>query len=133
MAGCGKDSDPAPAKTKTELITKSTWKFDKATAGGIDVSTNPQIACYTDNTITFASNLSGTTIEGANVCTTPTPANFTWSFQNSEATLRLSFVLFTGGSSDFTIVSLNETNLVLSQMLTIAPFPPTTVEVTFKH
>lgn len=133
ITGCGKDKEDTPAKTKTELISQSTWKFDKAMAGGMDVSSNPAIVCYTDNTITFAANLSGTTAEGANVCSSPTPANFTWNFLNNENTLHFSFVLFPGGSPDFTIVSLTEANLVLSQQLTIAPFPPTTVEVTFEH
>jgi Lipocalin-like domain len=134
-SSCSKNDDPAPAvKTKTQLITTGSWKFDKATASGAgDISTNPLLACYIDNIITFAPNLSGTINEGAAVCTTPAPANFTWSFQNSEALLRLSFTLFPGGSPDFTIISLNETSLVLSQQMTIAPYPTTTIEVSFKH
>ena len=39
FTGCGKDDDDQPAaKTKTELITTSTWKFSSATVGGSDVS-----------------------------------------------------------------------------------------------
>jgi hypothetical protein len=134
-SSCSKNDDSTPtAKTKTELITLSSWKFDKATASGAgDISTNPSLACYIDNILAFSSNLSGTINEGANVCTTPAPASFTWSFQNSETLLRLSFTLFPGGSPDFTIISLNETSLVLSQQMTIAPYPTTTIEVTFKH
>jgi hypothetical protein len=136
-SSCSKNDDSTPtAKTKTELITLSPWKFDKATASVAgDISTNPFLACYTDNILAFSSNLSGTINEGANVCTTPAPASFTWSFQNSETLLRFSFTLFPGGSPDFTIVSLTETNIVLSQQMTI-PGPPsitTTVEITFKH
>ena len=132
---CSKNDDSTPkAKTKTELITLSPWKFNKATASGAgDISTNPLLTCYTDNILAFSSNLSGTINEGSVVCTTPAPASFTWSFQNTETLLRLSFTLFPGGSPDFTIVSLNETSLVLSQQMTLAPYPTTTIEVTFKH
>lgn len=134
ITSCGKDKDFTPTKTKTELICSGTWKFDKATASGVgDISSQPALACYVDNTMTFSSNLTGTISEGANVCTTPAPANFTWSFLSSETILRLSFTLFTGGSPDFTIVSLSETSMVLSQTMTIAPYPATTIEVTFKH
>lgn len=134
ITGCGKEKNPAPAKTKTELLTQASWKFDKATASGVgDISTNPLLACYVDNTISFASNLSGTINEGTVVCSTPAPATFTWAFQSSETVLQLSFTLFPGGSPDFTIVSITGTNLVLSQLMTIAPYPATTIEVTFKH
>jgi hypothetical protein len=133
FTGCKKDDDPIPVKTKTELITTGTWKFDKALAGGLDVSSNPQLTCYIDNVMTFSTNNTGTISEGAAACTSPAPANFAWSFQSNESLLRFDFALFPGGSTDFTIVSLTETNLVLSQMMTFTPFPPTLVEVTFKH
>lgn len=129
---CGKD-DPVIAKTKTELITANSWKFEKATAAGMDVSSNSQLACYIDNVMTFSANGTGTISEGAVTCTTPAPANFAWSFQTSESILRLDFTLFPGGSPDFTIVSLTESNLVLSQTMTFGGFPPTLVQVTFKH
>jgi len=133
FSACSKSSDNPPPKTKTELLTQGSWKFDHATAGGTDISNTPQLACYKDNTMTFSSSFTGTITEGANICAQPAPATFTWSFQNNETTLRFSFSLILGGSQDFTIVSLTETNLVLSQQMTIAPLPPTTVEVTFKH
>lgn len=134
LPACNKGGDDPgpPAPTKTDHITKSTWKFEKATASGIDVSTNPLIACYVDNTITFSSNLTGTISEGAVSCTPAAPTTFTWSFQSSETMLRLSFTLFTGGSPDFTIVKLDGTNLVVSQAATLGGMP-TTIEVTFKH
>ena len=132
---CSKDDDEPPtAKTKTELITKATWKFEKAiaTPGG-DISNNDLLKCYIDNTITFTSDLKGTIVDGGVQCSTAAPSPFSWSFQNSETVLHLSFTLFSGGSPDFTIVSLTETNLVLSQQMTFPGFPPTTVEITFKH
>jgi len=135
IAGCGKDKDdPAPAKTKTELITQGSWKFQSASSSLVgDISNQSVIACYTDNVMTFATNLSGTISEGTVICTSPAPSTFTWAFQTSETILHLSFTLFAGGSPDFTIVSLNETNLVLSQSVTFPGYPAQTITVTFKH
>lgn len=135
ITGCGKDDDdPTPAKTKTELITQGSWKFQSASSDLLgDISTLPQIACYTDNVMTFATDLSGTITEGTVVCTSPAPATFTWAFQTNETILHLSFTLFPGGSPDFTIVSLNATNLVLSQSVTFPGYPTQTITVTFKH
>jgi len=85
ITGCKKDDAPPPAPTKTQLIAQSSWKFDHATASIVgDISTRPELACYIDNTMTFSSNLSGTINEGAVVCSTPAPPNFTWSFQSSD-------------------------------------------------
>jgi hypothetical protein len=132
LTGCGKESDPPPAKTKTQLISQGNWKFDHATAGGTDISGSVN-ACFKDNTATFTGAGAMTLDESANVCTPSYAGNYTWTFQSSETVLHLSAPIFTGGSSDFTIVALTETNLVLSQVMTVAPYPPTTVEVTFKH
>lgn len=134
ITGCGKDKEAAPAKTKLELITSASWKFQSANSSLLgDISANPLLACYVDNVMAFATNYTGTISEGTIVCSPASPSTFTWSFQSSEAILRLSFTLFTGGSPDFNIVSLNETNLVLSQQVTIAPYPAQTITVTFKH
>jgi hypothetical protein len=136
LTGCDKkkdDNTPAP-KTKTELITQSSWKFDNAKAGGSDISGNPMLTCYKDNTMTFSSALTGTISEGAAVCASPAPATFTWSFQTSETILNISAIIFPGGSSNFTLVSVNEINLVISQDVTIPPAPmPINVVLTFKH
>jgi hypothetical protein len=83
LASCDKDNDNPPAKTKTELITNGSWKFESATANGITIPpSTPQIACYVDNVMTFSSNLSGTISEGAVSCSVPAPATFTWAFQS---------------------------------------------------
>ena len=130
--GCGKD-DPPPAPTKTQLITQSSWKFDKATAMGIDISAQVN-ACFKDNIATFTSAGNMTLDESTTVCTpTSYAGSYTWSFQSGETILHLSAPIFTGGSSDFTIVSITSTSMVLSQVMTVAPNPPTTVQVTFKH
>jgi hypothetical protein len=120
-------------KTKTELITQSSWKFDKAIAVGAGDISSQVPSCLKDNIFIFNSNGTGEVQESTDVCNPTTASTFTWAFQSNETMLQISAALFPGGSGDFTIVTLTETNLVLSQQMTISPLPPTTVEVTFKH
>ena len=120
-------------KTKTELLTQTAWKLSTANATGFGDITSQVPACYKDNIYTFVSNGTGTINESTNICSPSTAGPFTWSFLNNETTLHLSATIFTGGSSDFTLVTLNETNLVISQVVTIAPLPATTVAFTFIH
>ena len=131
LISCQKDSDLTPSNS--DYLVQSSWKFEKATASGTDVSSQIP-ACFKDNTITFSSNGSGTISEGASVCSPAAPATFTWSFQNNDAELNLSAPLITGGSGTFNLVTLNATNLVIAQNMTI---PPSTssilVELTLKH
>ncbi|HET6995143.1 MAG TPA: lipocalin family protein [Chitinophagaceae bacterium] len=135
MTGCGKDDPPpAPAKTKTELISQGSWKFQSANSSLLgDISNNPLLACYVDNVMTFSTNGTGGISEGTVSCSTALPSSFTWAFQTNETLLHLNFTLFPGGSPDFTINSLTESNLVLSQQVTQAPYPTQTITVTFKH
>jgi hypothetical protein len=133
LASCDKNDDP-PAPTKTQLITTGSWKFSSATVGGFDVSSQIQ-ACQKDNIITFtAAGLTGTLDEGLTKCNgaDPQTQNFTWSFGAGETTLNISATLFSGGSGAFTLVSLSETQLVLSQQITVGGTPQTAV-VTFIH
>ena len=128
----GNDNTPAP-KTKAQLITQSTWKFSSATVGGLNISSALQ-NCQKDNILTFVSNGSGTVDEGLLKCDAGDPQTnpFTWSFQNSETQLFISATLFTGGSSTFNLVSLTETQLVLSQNITVTGTTQNAV-VTFVH
>ncbi len=129
-----KEDTPVPAATKTENITRSPWKFQSATASGFDVSTRPELACFIDNVITFSTNLGFTISEGTTICSPSTAGSFTWSFQSGETQLVLSAPLLPGSSSTFTLVSLNETNLVVSQNASIpAGSPAVLVVITFKH
>ncbi|HEV7780916.1 MAG TPA: lipocalin family protein [Chitinophagaceae bacterium] len=131
LVSCDKDDDTPAPKTKTELITSGTWKFQSASAGGVDISTAPQIACFVDNTITFSSATAGSISEGAVICAPTTAGPFTWNFATGETELVLSGPLIPGGTNTFTIVSLNETNLVVSQNVNFPP--PTLITITFKH
>jgi hypothetical protein len=134
ITGCGKEDEPVVVvKTKTELITKSSWSFDKATSSGTDISGSIS-ACYKDNVVTFTSATNGTVNEGANVCSSPAPATFTWNFQSSETVLNLSAALFTGGTGNFNLITLSETSLVISQDVIIPPSSsPVNVVFYYKH
>lgn len=129
---CRKDEDPKQ-KTKTELLTQSSWRFGAATVGGTDVSGFLQ-ACQKDNTMIFLAAGTGTLNEGPMKCngSDPQTTPFTWSFSSGETLLNISATLFTGGSNTFTIVALNETQLVLSQIITVGGSPQNVV-VTFLH
>ena len=130
ISSCDKNDTPPPSNT--DHITKSSWKFSAAKAGGIDVTAQVP-ACFKDNTMVFLANGTGTISEGSNVCSPASPATFTWVFQNNGTELNMSTPIVAGGSGVFTIVTLNETILTVSQMMTIAPYPATNVELTFIH
>jgi hypothetical protein len=84
--------------------------------------------------VTFSANGSGTVTEGTVVCNPTTAGNITWNFQDSETKLMMSSGLFPAGSGLFTIVTLNETTLTLSQDVTIPPSPiPVPVSATYVH
>jgi len=131
LTGCSNDPDPAP-KSKTELLSQGTWRFSTATSGGTDISGALQ-ACIKDNIYTFVALGTGTMDEGATKCNGGDPQTnpFTWNFTSNETVLHVSTVLFPGGSNDFTVVSISETQLIVSQVITIGT--PQTVIVTFIH
>jgi hypothetical protein len=131
---CKKNETSPPPPTNTELLSQSSWTLLSATASGTDVTNNAALTCFKDNVITFAANGSFTINEGVNICSPSTAGSFTWSFQSSETQLVLSAPLIPGGSSTFTLVTLNSTNLIISQNVTIPP-SPTAIPVvfTFKH
>ena len=134
VTGCKKDKAPAPTPppTKTELIAKGPWKFDHAAIGSTDVSSQVN-ACFKDNIATFSATGNMELDEATTVCSPSYAGTYTWVFQTNETVLHLSAPIFTGGSSDFTVVSIDATNMVLSQVMTVNGYPPATVAVTFKH
>lgn len=118
VSSCGKDENPPAPKTKTELLTQGTWKFKSASAAGTDVSNQapPFNACRKDNILTFTAAGAGTIDEGATKCASgdPQTSPVTWSFLSNETMLRVSVPLFPNTGNDFTLVSLSETELVVS-------------------
>jgi hypothetical protein len=129
--GCNNDTPDNP-KTKTELLTTGTWKFSTATSSGSDVSGFIQ-ACIKDNIYTFVAAGTGTMDEGATKCNggDPQTSPYTWNFASNETVIHVSSVLFPGGTNDFTLVTLTETQLVVSQVINFGT--PQTVVVTFIH
>ena len=57
FTNCDKNDNPPPSNT--DYITKSSWKFSSAKAGGADVTANVP-ACFKDNTMLFVVNGTGT-------------------------------------------------------------------------
>ncbi|MES1225782.1 MAG: hypothetical protein ABUT20_60450 [Bacteroidota bacterium] len=120
-------------KTKAELIAQSSWKYDNAKVGGIDVSSFLD-DCDKDNIVTFSSNGSGTADEGPTKCNMADPQSvpFTWEFQSSETILHASAPLFPGGNGDFVLITLTDTQLVVSQDITVSGTTQNAV-ITLKH
>lgn len=141
LPACSKEDNFASSETKTELLVKTSWKFEKAEASPVGDISSELEACQTDNLLIFlaasASSTSGTGTldEGPTKCDPSDlqSSSFDWELTNNGTVLRSSVPLFSGSSTDFTIVSLTSTNLVLSQQMTIDPYPATTVTLTLKH
>ncbi len=124
IIGCDKNSDPEPeAETKTELITKSTWKYESAQVdqnkdgtGDFPLPAGTIPACFLDNTITFQSNGSGMVSEGTSLCPgAPASAPITWNFTNNESTLNFGGGNIAGIEGQLKIVTLTDTKLTLSK------------------
>ncbi|HPG12611.1 MAG TPA: lipocalin family protein [Chitinophagaceae bacterium] len=113
---CKKNNDSPP--TKTELLTTGSWKFNSATSSGIDVSGALQ-SCQKDNIYTFVAGGTGTADEGATKCdpADPQTSAFTWAWLSNETMLQLSASFFSGTTGDVTIVSLTDTELVGSMVI----------------
>ena len=129
---CKKDSSNNQ-KTRTDFLVQGSWKFDNATVSGTDVSSLIQ-GCQKDNTITFALGGTGTLDEGATRCNVSDSQtrHFTWSLTANETLLQVNDTLFTGGSNQFNVQTLDDNQLVLSQNINIMGTLQPAV-VTFKH
>ena len=131
IIGCNKNDNPPP--TNTDYIIKGSWKFDKAMSGGADVSGFLN-TCYKDNTTTFQANGNGSLDEGATKCNAADPqtTNFTWNFTNDGSTLNVTAGIFAGQSGSFTVITLNDTQMVLQGTIS-TPAGPVTGQIYFKH
>lgn len=110
------------SKTRTDLITQSSWKYQDA---GLDINRDGTVdapipagflqACDLDNTITFKSDGTGTADEGSLKCdpTSPQTSNFTWSFKDNEQVITLSNSLFGGLNGDVKVKNINDNQLEL--------------------
>ncbi len=143
LAGCQKNGGygGSTKKTKTELLTASTWKFDHA---GLDLDNNGSIdaplpggvlqACDTDGSLTFNANGSGIGDEGLTKCNAASPqtVNFTWSFKNNETIINFSDVLFGGLTGDIKLINITDKFLTLEKDIT-GMGPTVNVIVVLKH
>lgn len=95
IQACKKSS--SSSKSKTELLTQTSWKFSAATVNGNDAS-NYIDACQKDNIYTFVSNGSGNVDEGPTKCNSGDPQTipFTWNLATNETVLHLSTTFFSG-------------------------------------
>ena len=142
LAACDKDDNPAP-KSKTEMLASSSWKFNNAQVdadnngtGDTGVPAGFLEACQTDNTLTFTATGSGTVDEGPSKCamTDPQTIPFTWTFENNETIINFASAAFLGIGGEFKLLTLDDTELVLSKQLTIPGIPlPVTVIISFNH
>jgi hypothetical protein len=144
LGSCQKDgSSNTTPKTKTELITSSSWKYNDAKIDNDNNGTGDQAipagvieSCQTDNTITFTSNGSGNIDEGPTKCDASDPQSlpFTWSFTSNETMINFSSPLFAGFGGDFKVISLTEKELIISQQVSVLPpLPAVSIIASFKH
>ena len=138
---CKKNNSATPGTSKTTLATQQTWKFNNA---GIDGDKNGTIdqdisgfvsSCIKDNTVSFASNGSGTSDEGATKCNPSDPQTiaFTWSFASNETLINITGNAIAGKGGQYKIVNLSNTQFSLSKDTLITGFGQTTIIVNLGH
>ncbi len=113
---CQPDKDP-PQPTRTDLLTKSPWKFENS---GIDVNKDGTIdvgdlePCQTDDLVTFFKNNVASFDPKEQKCDPDdVPESVKWTWRDSEQkSLRISY---TDGSADdiSDVLEISETRLVL--------------------
>lgn len=133
LFSCQSDDNLPVLKTKTQLLTQGPWKYSSAVRDGVNLDPF-LLPCQKDNTTTLAAAGTGTTDEGPLKCNPADPQSnsFTWTFQSGETMLSTSAALIPGGTTTSTIVTLSETQLVLSQPYVLAGVTKDAV-VTFVH
>lgn len=144
MFSCNKKVDnPEPAKTKTQLLTAQTWKIQTVEARtyvGADPGSAPYInitsqvpACNLDNLTIFLAAGTYELNEGASKCATANPqivSAGTWAFANSETRIN---VVTGSGTQAFEVVSMSETQMVLTTVLAGSGGSNTQTKTTFVH
>lgn len=140
---CDKNDDDTPpaGKTKTQILTESTWKFQ---AAGLDADKNgtweTNLAnvipdCAEDNTLKFDANGSGTADEGTTKCSTNAnqTTSFNWAFASNETVINITGNAVLGYGGQYKITSLTESKLSLSKDTTITGFGNQTIIADFVH
>ena len=128
FTGCSKDDDePAVVVTKTQLLTKESWKqvnSEVSTGGAFTSDWASWDDCDKDDLTTFKTDKTYQATEGATKCNPADPDLIdegTWDF-NSDETKLIMDVLST------TIVKLDETDLIITFKYGVNEF-----RISFKH
>jgi hypothetical protein len=122
VSGACSKSDSTPAKTKTQLLTTSSWKLTAHTVNpamdldgdgqkdDTDVFALGYEACSKDDTYSFHTDFTGIVDEGPTKCDASDPQStpVEWLFKNNETVLQIKQDII---ALDFTIVELTETTL----------------------
>jgi hypothetical protein len=117
VVGCKKDSTdtPAPAATKTAMLTAKSWRVTDVKISGISVFNSPLVdACYKDDVYKFNANKSLTFDQSTLKCdpTAPATRNGTWDLTTNETKLKITDP--DGDSEEGTIATLTSTSLVVT-------------------
>lgn len=127
VQSCDKKEDNPDVIT---LIVQAPWKFGKATASGTNVSAFIE-SCLKDNLLIFQKGTpknTGTVNEGATKCNPMDPqmVDFNWDYDANFKKMTLTGVgggsvpILPGGSNEFTLVRVSQTEMVLSQNVSFA-------------
>jgi hypothetical protein len=133
---CNKDDDDdnnTPPVTAVDLITAGAWSIDTI---GFDTDLNGTIdteipggfeACDLDNTLSFNKDSTGVFDEGAAKCDPADPQTipFEWYFKSNDSIINFSGDLPGELKGDVNVLTLSNTQLVMSKRITItfpAPF-----------
>ncbi|MBI1342987.1 MAG: hypothetical protein GC171_08645 [Terrimonas sp.] len=130
LISCKKNSG---AKSNEEKLMSGSWKIQAASANGSDVM--PLVpSCVKDNKVSFQTGGIGFLSEETDICNPSNETNFLWSLINNDTQLSMSANIIPGGTGAFTIVTLSESSLVLSQESSLIPSPtPVTVVISLVH
>lgn len=132
--GCKKGS----SKSRTELITSATWKFESAAVDanmdGVAESPVPPgylEDCDLDNTVLLKTDGSGVVDEGGTKCdlNNPQTIDITWTFKDNEKVINIPQTIFGSISGDAEIKILTESKLQLLKQITVNVGVPVTANV----
>ncbi|MCB2409303.1 DUF5004 domain-containing protein [Hymenobacter lucidus] len=123
-----KESNPAPAKTKTELLAGKDWKLAAQTVtpgltaddGTVVTDLFPYLdECDKDDLMRYDANGTCLLSEGPTRCDPSNPQQYTgtWSFDSNETILKTNVQGL--GSSSFNIIELSDNTLKVSGIRTL--------------
>jgi len=135
LGACDKNSKPAPATTRVDLLTAKSWRLSTITAslGGAPLPSSLLPACNNDDTFKF--NLDKTAIQDAGVVkcssTDPQTQAGTWAFNNDQSKLTIAVPnSLLNGEAD--VKELTSSTLHIYTIQTFSGVPaPITIDATF--